>query len=70
MAKAKLYDNQNPACAYCRYGICRGQVVLCEYKGVVDKAFKCRKFKYDPIKRIPIPPVPLPEYDMEDFRIN
>ncbi len=70
MSKPALYSSQKPACAYCRYGIRRDNVVLCEYKGVVDSEYKCRRFKYDPIKRIPSTPPVLPEYSEEDFRID
>ena len=43
---------------YCKYCECASSlsnedVMLCERYGVVDSAHKCRKFRYDPMKRIP-----------------
>lgn len=70
MSKTSLYNTQKPACAYCRYGIRKGDVVLCEYNGVVDTTYKCRKFRYDPIKRVPMSVPPLPDYSEEDFSID
>lgn len=34
--------------------------VLCEYKGIVNREYKCKKYVYDPLKRVPrtLPPIP------------
>ena len=43
---------------YCKYCECAsalsdGDVMLCERFGVVEAAHKCRRFRYDPMKRQP-----------------
>lgn len=70
MQRAKILRKIAPACAYCRLGISCGDVVLCGSKGIVDKNFKCRRFRYDPIKRVPDVPAPLLKYSPDDFSID
>ena len=43
---------------YCKYcenasALSDGDVMLCERFGIVKASHKCRRFRYDPIKRIP-----------------
>jgi len=41
-------------CAYCAHaGEADGETVLCSKKGSVSKTSKCRRFRYDPLKRVP-----------------
>ncbi len=42
-------------CAKCEHSrlIFDPDNVLCELNGIVDAAYCCRKFVYDPLKRIP-----------------
>ena len=45
-----------PQCAFCEHGspIGDGETVLCRKVGGVMQSFsKCKKFKYDPLKREP-----------------
>ncbi len=51
----KNYDDINEICAMCEHSreIFDPENVLCEIHGVVDAAFNCRKFVYDPLKRVP-----------------
>ena len=48
---------QEPCCSYCEHG-CRisNEEVMCRKKGVVSSAGKCRKFRYDALKREPARP--------------
>ena len=67
----KLFRKKiDPRCAYCERGRDLGNGrVACVHKGVVDEAFHCRKFRYDPLKRTPPRPVK-PEFSelkQEDF---
>ena len=42
------------SCAYCALGAKLGEdQILCAKRGIVAVDGKCRKFKYDPLKRIP-----------------
>ena len=42
-------------CAYCEKasGIYDDDTMICKNRGIVSKAYSCRKFIYDPLKRIP-----------------
>ena len=68
----KLYgQNITPGCEICEYVSQRPDNTLsCQYKGVVCKGDKCRKFKYDPLKREPRLPKELDKFDDEDFSIT
>ncbi len=70
MNKKLINGKDHPAsCIYCESGrLAPGGVsVLCVRKGIVKPDGKCRKFKYDPLKREPkVPPVP-PKADASDF---
>ena len=37
---------------------------------MVECGARCRRFRYDPLKRIPKRPAALPEYRQEDFSIE
>ena len=60
------------ACAYCVYGAKADEdAILCSKKGLRMPDEKCRKFKYDPIKRIPMKAKALDfsKYDERDFSL-
>ncbi|MBC5787180.1 MULTISPECIES: hypothetical protein [Clostridiaceae] len=63
--------NIPPACEYCEYGkpTADHQMILCGRNGVVSPFFKCRKFKYDPLKRVPKVLPPLDGYSEKDFSL-
>ena len=68
----KILDIKEPRCAYCIRGKLSAdkESVLCPKKGVMDKDFSCRKFRYDPLKRVPEAAKPrLPEFSPEDFEL-
>lgn len=59
-------------CSYCVYGTrLEGDQILCAKKGMKCAGDKCRKFKYDPIKRIPQKEKALDfsKYDEQDFSL-
>ena len=60
MSKKKDIDK---LCAYCvkAQPLADGETMLCEKNGVVACDNKCRKFRYDPLKRVPAP-IPRPEH--------
>jgi hypothetical protein len=60
-----------PRCAYCRHGATIGEnEVACYYKGVMDGSYRCRRFRYDPLRRVPPPPAQLRrDYKPEDFTL-
>lgn len=41
--------------------------VLCCKKGIVNREYKCRKFRYDPLKRVPKPLPEIPKLTEEDL---
>lgn len=56
MKKSKYFNNEiPPACEYCEHGKDAGdyEMVLCRMRGVVSPYYKCKKFKYSPIRRKP-----------------
>ncbi len=52
-------------CRYCEYArsLLDDSHMLCEKKGVVDAAYRCRRFCYDPLKRDPGTPRTAPSLE-------
>lgn len=68
--RRKLYGNNiQPCCEYCAHArrAADGRVMLCQHRGIVPMYHKCRKFRYDPLKRIPFRQPPLRKYQPEEF---
>jgi hypothetical protein len=66
----KLFGaNIPPACKYCEriLQLLDGESLLCEKRGVVKPANKCRHFVYDPLKRVPKKPMPLQKMEETEF---
>ena len=64
--------NIDPACEYCALGrvTSDGKNVLCKKKGVTALHYKCRRFKYDPLKRVPKKlSLASNEFKKEDFEL-
>ncbi len=63
----KLFGNNiEPKCEYCELAQYSGGKFLCtKNKMIVNN--KCRKFKYDPLKRVPNSTPSLDRYSLEDF---
>lgn len=69
---SKLFGNNiEPACTYCALGkpAADNIMVLCRKYGPVAPYFKCKRFKYDPLKRVPKRPPRLPDFSPEDFSL-
>ena len=49
-------------CAFCEMAtsVCDEEKLLCRKNGIVPASHKCRKFRYDPLKRQPKPPRQIP----------
>ncbi len=64
-------ENIEPACSYCKNGSAtkNGDKIMCLRKGMVEPGFKCRRFKYDPLKRVPSKQAELPEFSEADFEL-
>lgn len=61
-----------PQCAYCERGTQFSETqVACVKRGVVDSAYHCSAFRYDPLKRVPPRPVKLEQGKLkqEDFSL-
>ncbi|MDL2234377.1 hypothetical protein LJC63_12490 [Ruminococcaceae bacterium OttesenSCG-928-L11] len=73
MAEKRLFGNRiSPACKYCEQGrlsFDRSGAVLCERKGVVAPDYKCRHYRYDPLKREPRRRAPLQKFSQSDFEL-
>lgn len=67
-----LFDSKPPACEYCLLAEkLDSRDLLCPKFGVVAPDHKCRRFKYDPLKRVPPKPVILKtNYNADDFKID
>jgi len=49
-------------CTYCKFaGKINEEQVICQKCGIVPASHKCRRFRYDPLKRIP------PKVEVHDF---
>lgn len=60
------------SCAYCAYGApLEGGQVLCAKKGLCGVEDKCRRFRYDPLKRVPskVKALDFTQYQGEDFTL-
>lgn len=60
------------SCSYCAHsGKIDSETYLCSKKGFVPACHKCRKFKYDPLKRVPSrrKPTDFSQYDDVDFSL-
>ena len=60
-----------PACVYCGHveSDANGEL-RCPKKGLVGETFRCRGFRYDPLKRVPPKPLVIArELDSEEFKI-
>lgn len=67
----KIFNkNTEPQCALCEYGIASGESVVCRKAGGVMTPYsKCRKFKYDPLKREPKVITVSKDFSKEDFEL-
>ncbi len=67
---SKYFNNNiSPACEYCEYGRDSNDMVLCKLKGVVSPYFRCKKFKYSPVRREPKPMPTPPKRDPSEFSL-
>jgi len=59
-------------CAYCKFaGKINEEQVICQKCGIVPSSHRCRRFRYDPLKRVP-PKQKNPDfskYDEKDFSL-
>ncbi len=60
-----------PACLYCEHSKPAPDkvMVLCRRFGPVAPHYKCKKYRYDPLKRAPRPQRALPAFSAEDFEV-
>ncbi|MBQ7115679.1 MAG: hypothetical protein IJN94_04600 [Clostridia bacterium] len=69
----KIFNKSiEPQCAFCEYGSCvgDGETVLCRKIGGIMQAFsKCKKFRYDPLKREPKVISFSGDFSKEDFSL-
>ena len=59
-------------CMFCEYSsdLKTNDEMVCIYKGIVDKAFSCKMFKYDPLKREPVKKQKTKEYSEKTFSLQ
>lgn len=70
--KGLFSKGREARCAWCVHGreASDAELRLCPFKGVVDACFRCRRFRYDPLKREPKPAPTLPDFDAKDFSLQ
>ena len=58
-------------CTYCQFaGKIDDEMMVCQFCGIVPSGHRCRRFRYDPLRRIPgRPAVRKPEHDDADFSL-
>ena len=56
-------------CTYCQFaGKIDDETMVCQFCGIVPSDHRCRRFRYDPLRRIPgRPAAPKHTYDDADF---
>ena len=67
----KLFDNKiAPACEYCEHGYDSAEynMTMCKKHGVVSPYFRCKHFKYNPLRRRP-KRTEIQDFVPEDFSI-
>lgn len=71
MAQIVFKKDIEPQCKYCVFGTPSGEEsVICRKVGGIMQAFsKCRKFKYDPLKREPKVKAFFSDFSKDDFAI-
>ncbi len=73
MKKEKTLFNANitPACEYCVFAkdADEPKMVMCERAGMVSTYYRCKKFKYSPVRRIPNRMPKLPNMNPDDFKL-
>ncbi len=72
MSGERLFGTSiTPACKYCEHIMQAfdSDNLLCDKRGVVESAHKCRHFIYDPLKRIPKKPVNLVSIEQFEFEL-
>lgn len=70
--RAYFKKDAEAACKYCEHGVAvpDGTAVLCEkIGGVMQPYSKCRRFKYDPLKREPKVITLNRDFKKEDFSL-
>ena len=67
----KIFNKKTePQCALCEHGVPSGNSVICRKAGgVMDLYSKCRKFRYDPLKREPKVLTVSKDFSKEDFEL-
>lgn len=56
-------------CVYCEFAcpVYDEDAMLCKKKGIVSKAYTCKKFSYDPLKHKPARMAPPPKLEYVDI---
>lgn len=70
MKKNSLFNEDiSPACEYCEFGSDSAdyRMVLCKKEGMVSPYYRCKRFRYNPVRRTPKRMARLPEIDPSDF---
>lgn len=70
--RRKIFGKNSPRCGNCELGEPSKDeaYIFCDKKGIVKSDYKCRHFKYDPLKRIPKATPEIEKFKKEDFEIE
>ncbi len=70
MALKLFKGNNEPQCAHCEFAEINGDVAVCrKIGGVMQLHSKCKKYKYDPLKRQPKAVSFSNDFSKEDFQL-
>lgn len=70
MALKLFKGNIDPQCAYCEFAEIKTDVAVCrKIGGIMQLHSKCKKYKYDPLKRQPKTASFSGEFSKKDFEI-
>lgn len=61
-----------PYCGYCKHALSAEEgFVICKKKGIMAESQKCRRFRYNPLRRVPPKPAlqDFTKYDDRDYSL-
>ena len=70
--KKQTDENYSPSCCFCAHAsqLADTEVFLCTKHGAVNGSFRCRSYKFDPLKPSPRKSPVLPDFDVSDFNLD
>lgn len=72
MRKKVIGGKIEPKCEYCKFSIAirDANTLLCHKTGVTEATGRCKKFRYDPLKRKPQKAPSMLQFTDQDFSLD